>query len=186
MEKFQRHIERAAQALNEANIPYMVIGGQAVLMHGEPRFTRDIDITLGVDVNELEKVLRVVKKISLISVVPNEKEFAQHNNVLLLQDEKDGVRFDLLFSFLPYERQAIRRAAIIKVGNTDVCFATAEDTIIHKMFAGRPRDIEDVKGIVNVQQSLDEKYIEHWLGEFGTLLNKDLVGEYKKTVQEIY
>ncbi len=27
----------------------MVFGGQAVLMYGEPRFTQDIDITLGID-----------------------------------------------------------------------------------------------------------------------------------------
>jgi hypothetical protein len=34
----------------------MVIGGQAVLLHGESRLTRDIDITLGVDASRLEKV----------------------------------------------------------------------------------------------------------------------------------
>jgi len=28
----------------------MVIGGQAVLLYGEPRLTRDIDITLGIGV----------------------------------------------------------------------------------------------------------------------------------------
>ena len=33
--------------LEQRGIPYMVIGGQAVLVHGEPRLTRDIDITLG-------------------------------------------------------------------------------------------------------------------------------------------
>ena len=27
----------------------MVIGGQAVLVHGQPRLTQDIDITLGVE-----------------------------------------------------------------------------------------------------------------------------------------
>ncbi len=36
-----------ATALDQASIPYMVIGGQAVLLYGEPRLTEDIDITLG-------------------------------------------------------------------------------------------------------------------------------------------
>lgn len=28
----------------------MIIGGQAVMVYGEPRLTKDIDITLGVDI----------------------------------------------------------------------------------------------------------------------------------------
>jgi hypothetical protein len=42
----------------------MVIGGQAVLLHVEPRLTRNIDITLGIDVNELEKVKRVIQTVN--------------------------------------------------------------------------------------------------------------------------
>ena len=33
----------------------MIIGGQAVLLYGEPRLTRDIDITLGVNANYQEE-----------------------------------------------------------------------------------------------------------------------------------
>jgi hypothetical protein len=42
----------------------MVIGGQVVLLYGEPRLTRNIDITLGIDVNELEKVKRVIQTVN--------------------------------------------------------------------------------------------------------------------------
>lgn len=38
----------------------MLIGGQAVLLHGEPR-TQDIDITLGVDPTALPEVLKVCR-----------------------------------------------------------------------------------------------------------------------------
>ena len=38
----------------------MVIGGQAVLLYGEPRLTRDIDITLGVGVRELNKLKETI------------------------------------------------------------------------------------------------------------------------------
>jgi hypothetical protein len=34
----------------------MVIGGQAVLLYGEPRLTKDIDITLGEGIESLEKI----------------------------------------------------------------------------------------------------------------------------------
>ncbi|MDI3467220.1 MAG: hypothetical protein OJF50_006041 [Nitrospira sp.] len=46
---FTRLLERLATALDLAKIPYMIIGGQAVLLYGEPRLTRDIDVTLGID-----------------------------------------------------------------------------------------------------------------------------------------
>ena len=39
---------RIGSALKAARIPYMVIGGQAVLLYGEPRMTRDIDVSLGI------------------------------------------------------------------------------------------------------------------------------------------
>ena len=43
----------------------MVIGGQAVLLYGEPRLTKGIDITLGVDLENLSKVIDMVKSIDL-------------------------------------------------------------------------------------------------------------------------
>jgi hypothetical protein len=45
---FEHLLEKVALALDEAAVPDMVIGGQAVLLHGEPRLTKDIDITLRV------------------------------------------------------------------------------------------------------------------------------------------
>jgi hypothetical protein len=42
---FQQLLETIALGLEKRGIPYMVIGGQAVLLYGEPRLTRDIDVT---------------------------------------------------------------------------------------------------------------------------------------------
>ncbi|MCS7144150.1 MAG: hypothetical protein NZ879_03930 [Archaeoglobaceae archaeon] len=46
-------IKRLAQKLDEKRIDYMLIGGQALLLYGEPRLTKDIDLTLGVGIEEL-------------------------------------------------------------------------------------------------------------------------------------
>ena len=40
-------LTRLAHALDEKKIPYMIIGGQAMLLYGEPRLTRDVDVTVG-------------------------------------------------------------------------------------------------------------------------------------------
>ena len=71
------------------------------------------------------------------------------------------------------------------MGSAPVQFATAEDTIIHKLFAGRPRDIEDVKSIVNNTTSLDKSYLKKWLGEFSSVVGRDLVKEYDTIEQEV-
>ena len=53
-------LEKLARELDRRSIPYMVIGSQAVLVHGEPRTTENIDVTLGVDTDRLMDVQSLV------------------------------------------------------------------------------------------------------------------------------
>jgi hypothetical protein len=59
---FQRLLEVIGRALDKSEVPYMVIGGQAVLLYGEPRLTRDIDITLGIGIEEIKKIKSIVSR----------------------------------------------------------------------------------------------------------------------------
>jgi hypothetical protein len=56
-----RLLERIALALEERRIPYMVIGGQAVLLYGEPRLTQDVDVALGAGPDRLGGILDLAK-----------------------------------------------------------------------------------------------------------------------------
>lgn len=85
---------------------------------------------------------------------------------------------DFIFSFSPYERQAIQRARFIALGGAEVAFAAVEDLIIHKIVAGRPRDLEDVEGILLKNPSLDEAYIRDWLGQFEEALQVPLLARF--------
>jgi hypothetical protein len=40
---FETILSQIGASLSRHNLPYMVIGGQAVLLYGEPRLTRDIE-----------------------------------------------------------------------------------------------------------------------------------------------
>src|ERR1019366_2548349 len=142
---FQALLVQLSEALNKNKIPYMVIGGQAVLIYGEPRFTKDIDITLGVGVERLEQVLKLVDSNRWKVLPPSPAEFVQKTMVLPCEDPASGVRLDLVFSFSPYERQAMDRVRRISFLGKEVCFASREDLVIHKVVAGRPRDLEDVR-----------------------------------------
>ncbi len=64
------------------------------------------------------------------------------------------------------EKKAIKRAREISIKKTIVKFAAPEDVIIHKVFAGRARDLEDVKSILTKNPSVNLPYIEKWLAEF--------------------
>jgi hypothetical protein len=176
---FQELLARLARALDGAGISYMVIGGQAVLLHGEPRLTRDIDVTLGITSSGLARVRQAVERIGLRPSVSDVEIFVQTTNVLPLTDEPTAIRVDLIFSFTPYESEAIRRAVGVLFGETTVRFAAAEDLIIHKLVAGRPRDLDDVSGVLARCPSLDEAYLNTWLTAFHDVVNRDLVREYR-------
>lgn len=175
---FTELLERLAQTLDEARLPYMIIGGQAVLLHGEPRLTRDIDITLGVDIDRQPDVTAAAAKLGLTLLVTPES-FTKQTMVLPCSDPATGIRVDFIFSFTPYERQAIERAVLVTIGHAQVRFATAEDLIVHKMLAGRPRDHEDVIGILLKNPTIDSSYIRHWLAQFAATIHQPLVEQFE-------
>jgi predicted nucleotidyltransferase len=89
-------------------------------------------------------------------------------------EDDTGIRVDFIFSTTPYEAQAIERAERVDVRGQKVPFATAEDLVLHKLFAGRPRDLEDVRGVVRRKGArLDWSYLEQWAREFGAVPGRE-------------
>jgi len=179
---FQELLTRISGELKRQRIPYMVIGGQAVLLYGEPRLTKDIDITLDMGTEGLKKLKGVARKLGLRTLVDNQADFVSKTMVLPVSHDKTGIRVDFIFSFSPYEKQAIERAVDVKLGRSTIKFATLEDVVIHKIIAGRARDLEDVKCILLKNHGYDGRYIRKWLREF----DKSLKGDFSKTFQRIF
>jgi hypothetical protein len=163
---FKELLSKLGQGLAAKNIPYMVIGGQAVILYGEPRLTRDIDITLGIGREALSAILNLCASLSLKPLPGGIEAFVEKTMVLPTLDEKTGIKVDFIFSFTPYERGAILRAKKILLNDIPVNFAAPEDVIIHKIFAHRPRDLEDVRIIFLKNPNLDQDYIKKWLADF--------------------
>ena len=176
---YESLLVKLANALQKADIPYMVIGGQAVLRYGEPRLTQDIDITLGVDIDKLTTILALTHQNGLHVEVGDPEAFVKKTNVLPVSDGATGIRIDLIFSFSPYEREAIRRAQPHPVNGHHVYYASVEDIIIHKVVAGRPRDLDDVRGIIARNPVYDSVYVREWLTSFGNIFSTDLLARLK-------
>ena len=159
-----------ARELDRAGIPYMIIGGQAVLLYGEPRLTRDIDITLGIGTDEFPRLLAIAANLGLRPLPEDIKSFVEKTMVLPLLDDATGVRVDLIFSFSPYEHSAIGRVVRVELDGYPISFASPEDVIIHKIIAQRPRDLEDVRAIFLKNPGIDLDYIRKWLSQFEAAL----------------
>ncbi|MFW6129070.1 MAG: nucleotidyl transferase AbiEii/AbiGii toxin family protein [Candidatus Aminicenantaceae bacterium] len=182
---FQKLIKRIASELQRVKIPYMIIGGQAVLIYGEPRLTKDIDITLGINVDELDKLKEVIHTVNLTVLVNNPEKFAKDTMVLPTLDDESKIRVDFIFSFSLYENEALKRTNNIKIKGKTVRFASLEDVIIHKIISGRARDLEDIRIIILKNPVYDKSYIEKWLGEFDHSLSKKFTQLFHKIISEL-
>lgn len=178
-------LKRLAHALDKNKIPYMVIGGQAVLFYGEPRLTKDIDITLGVELDELPRIERIIKALKLIPAVADVSQFVNETMVFPVLDKQSGIRVDLIFSFSAYEKQAIQRAEVKKFGRTGVKIASLEDVVIHKVIAGRARDIEDVKIMLMKNPDYDLDYVKRWLSEFDKSLDENFRERFEDIIRSL-
>lgn len=140
----------------------MVIGGQAVLLYGEPRLTKDIDVALGLDVSHLAGLQAVAADLRLKLLVDAET-FTRQTMVLPCEDPDSGIRVDFIFSNSPYEAVALKRAKSVAIGDAQVRFAALEDLVIHKVVAGRPRDLEDVARLLRKNRRSIGRKSNRWL-----------------------
>jgi hypothetical protein len=90
--------------------------------------------------------------------------------VLLLR-AKSGVGLDIALGALPFEESAVLRSSLFAFA-IDVLIRTcsAEDLIVMKAFAARPKDWIDIEGVI-IRQSgkLDWGYIHSQLAPLATL-----------------
>lgn len=164
---FEGLLARLSAVLDRRGIPFMLIGGQAVLLHGDARLTQDVDVTLGLGPDRWRDIVHACTEIGLAPLPEDLRHFVETTFVMPALDESSGVRVDLIFSTTPYEAQAIERAVRVDLGGATIPFVTAEDPIIHKLFAGRPRDLEDAAGVVRRKgPDLDWDYLEKWTQAF--------------------
>ena len=167
----ERAVGSLARFLDAHRVPYMLIGGIANLVWGEPRATLDVDVSVLVEeeawaglITELRQVFRVIPK--------DARGFLHDTHVLPLETD-EGVRLDLIWARLPYEHKAIARATIEEVLGQRMRVCRPEDLIIHKIVSERPKDREDVRAIIHHQgPRLDQRYLTRTVGALARALHR--------------
>ena len=136
-----------------------VIGGLAVQRWGEPRQTRDVDITLltglGGEEGFVDPLLAQYRP-----RVADARRFALTRRVVLVETAS-RIPIDISLAGLPFEARVIDRSTPFEVEpHTTLTTCSAEDLVVLKAFAGRIQDWLDIEGIIVRQgQRLDRALI---------------------------
>jgi hypothetical protein len=148
--------------LEQNTIDFCFIGGVAVQRWGELRTTNDVDVTILSAFGDEATYVNLLLE-SYESRIDNPLEFVSQARVLLLKT-KAGIGIDVAFGALPFEQKSIQRATFSEfLPNISLKTCSAEDLIIYKTFAARPKDWLDIEGIILRQKALDWNYIEEQL-----------------------
>lgn len=136
--------------LAEREWRFCLIGGIAVIRWGEPRLTRDVDVSLFTGFGAEETFVRPLLE-HFAPRVSGAVEFALTNRVVLLTGP-GGIPIDVALAGLPFEEEMIARATDFEfIPGVALRTASAEDLIVLKAFANRPHDWTDISGIVTRQ-----------------------------------
>lgn len=153
-------IETIFAALAEAHVRYLAVGGVAVVLHGVPRFTADLDLAIDLSPENVTAALRVLGSLGYRPRVPvpleafagpaRRIEWAEHRGMVefsLWSDRFPATEVDLFVS-PPFDFGTIyERAVHADIEGVPVSFLNLPDLIAMKSAVGRPRDLEDVRSL---------------------------------------
>ena len=163
---------------------FCFIGGVAVQRWGEPRFTQDADFTVLTELGSEEKFIEVLLN-HFTPRVPSPRRFALEMRVLLLRTKR-GVNLDVSLGAFPYDEACVERASVWKIKpRMSITTCSAEDLVINKILASRPRDWADVESILLRQgRRLDLKMIRKELpGLLEMTEHRDSLEKFERLVK---
>lgn len=159
-----RSVEAIVKALNEAEVKYLIVGGLAVNAHGYERFTRDVDLVISL---ERENILRGLKALMAIGyamripVTPEQfadvslrEEWRREKNMIVLQLWSDAHRRTPIdvFVYEPFDFEAeFAKAPRQPVLGSEMAPIVSLPTLLGlKIAAGRPQDLADIEKLRKV------------------------------------
>lgn len=132
------------QALREASVSFVVVGGVAVVLRGHPRLTVDLDVAL--DLRDRDNVRRAVSALTDVGLRPRLPVAAS----------------DFAEDPLPYAGLE-DRAGLVAVGGLEVPVASPQDLIEMKKAAGRTQDLADIEALEALEALMSQR-TEQWDG----------------------
>jgi len=157
--KLERALAAAASDIVAEGKQFALVGGLAVSVRAEVRFTRDVDLAVAVDDDtEAESLVYALKSRGYTTIASVEHE-AQSRLATVRLRSPQGVKVDLLFASSGIERETIERATIVPLPSVGALpIARAEELLSLKVLSmsdERLQDRIDARNLLRVNADLD-------------------------------
>ena len=145
---------RLLERLVEAGVDFVIVGGVAVVLQAQPRFTKDLDICYAPDADNLERLGDTLVGLharlrGIDETVPFVADARTLLQTQILTLTTDAGELDLLVDpqgAPPYE-QLRRDADVVDLDGIQVRVASIEHLSAMKRAAGRPQDLADLEAL---------------------------------------
>ena len=152
------------QALHDADVRAVVVGGVAVVLQGHPRLTADLDLALDLSPDNVSAALAVLSREGLVPRLPVAvQDFADPQirerwrrerglTVFSMHDPNDPRREVDLFAADPLPFDELWEASrVVSVAGVPVRVASIQHLIRMKRASGRPQDLADIVALEGLQ-----------------------------------
>ncbi|MCL4814952.1 MAG: nucleotidyltransferase [Vicinamibacteraceae bacterium] len=167
-----------AEALDEAGVEWYLFGAQAAALYGVARLTADVDVTVRLQASQPTEMLAGVLERHGFVRRFSDPQFMERTRVAPFVHSATTLPVDIVLAGPGLEEQFLRRAAMHEIEGVRIPLASAEDLVVMKVLAGRPKDLDDVFAIAtNRAGSLDVGYIQGTLRELEQALGQSDLGD---------
>ncbi len=185
-----KFLKKLATLFEELAIPYVVVGSVSSSIHGEPRFTRDVDIVIKLTLAQLDRLIVDLATDCYISETAA-REAWRNQTMFNVIDYETGWKADLIiFKPHPYETEEFNRRVVKTYEGVKIYCLAPEDVILSKLrwaeMASSERQMKDALDVARVcWQRLDFDYLKHWASELDvTVALETVIEEAKKMLPE--
>jgi hypothetical protein len=158
---------------------WYLFGAQAVIVHGVPRLSADVDVTLALTPDAPERFAADMQAAGFALAV-DDPDFVRRTRVMPFIHLATGMPLDIVLAGSGLEDEFLDRAVPTDVGGTRVPLIEAGDLMIAKVLAGRPKDLDDARGLWRIhRRTLDAHRIRTILQQLEEALSQsDLVSTF--------
>jgi hypothetical protein len=137
-----------AGAMRERGLRWYVFGALAVVAHGRPRLTADVDVTVELTGLGAADLCALLEARGFALRFPLSPARLAEARLLPLVHSATEIPLDLVIAGPGLDEELLDRALPLDLGGVEVPVVSAEDLLAMKTLAGRRKDLEDVRGVL--------------------------------------